>query len=455
MKETIVFVSLASNQSSFFAALESNVRAAGFDVAHVCFHEPSAYSLRKAGHRVFNPFELARSVELPEFRSYGIDNPALLVGHEKAAYEIRNTPALLLKFRRHLAAMEVVFETLMAEGRRLVLVQELGGFTSVLAGYFVSQRHKVPNYFIEPSFFKGRFFLTRNSFSAPLVPRIAVEASEKVQAVLKQIRDTQTVVIPTKDALHYRGAVHKLVDPKNWRRLIEKLLQKHLMRQKEEFQHIGGHVRRHIRMTVNGAKLRKFYADIPVETPFIYYPLHVPADFALTIRSPEYLDQLSLIDFLCRVAPEGRKVVIKEHPALMGGLPATRVAELIDRHDNLTLLSPGINNHQVMRRAEAVVTVNSKAGAEALLYRRPVLALGDSFYRDSGLVTAINGLRELPARLHGATPPIEKEVSLFLQDVWSASVAGELYDIGNENIAQFAGSLVGVLRVETLMEKTD
>ncbi|WP_165826123.1 capsule biosynthesis protein [Rhizobium wuzhouense] len=448
MSDTVVFVSLAGNQSAFFAALEPSVRAAGRDVVHVCFHEGSVSELRKAAHRVFNPFELSRSGDLPSFEAYGIENPALLIAHEKAAYEIRDTQALLLKFRRHLAAMEAVFATLAGEGRRIVVVQELGGFTSVLAAYFVAQRHGVSNYFIEPSFFKGRFFLTRDSFSAPRIGRSAGSAGAEVLAVLGRIRDSQTVVIPVKDALHYRGAMRKLTDPKNWRRLVEKLVQKHVLKQQEEFQHIGGHVRRHVRMTMNAAKLRKFYAQIPDESPFLYYPLHVPADFALTIRSPEYLDQLSLIDFLCRVAPGGRKVVIKEHPALIGALPAARVVELMRRHDNLVLLSPGINNHEVLRRAETVVTVNSKAGAEALLYCRPVLALGDSFYRDSGLVTVVDALRDLPDRLAGAALPDEEDVNRFLQDVWSASVPGELYDVREENVAEFAASLLGVLDAE-------
>lgn len=454
MSDTVVFVSLAGNQSAFFAALEPLVRAAGRDVVHVCFHEGSANELRKAGHRVFNPFELSAGGELPSFEAYGIDNPALLIAHEKAAYEIRDTQALLSKFRRHLAAMEKVFDTLAGEGRRIVVVQELGGFTSVLAAYFVAQRHGVSNYFIEPSFFKGRFFLTRDSFSAPRIGRGAEGAGAEVLAVLSRIRDSQTVVIPVKDALHYRGAMRKLTDPKNWRRLVEKLVQKYVLKQQEEFQHIGGHVRRHVRMTMNAAKLRKFYAQIPAESPFLYYPLHVPADFALTIRSPEYLDQLSLIDFLCRVAPVGRKVVIKEHPALIGALPAARVAELMRRHDNLVLLSPGINNHAVLRQAEAVVTVNSKAGAEALLYRRPVLALGDSFYRDSGLVTVVDALRELPTRLAGAALPVEEDVNRFLQDVWSASVPGELYDVREENVAEFAASLLGVLDAQNVRNAT-
>ncbi len=446
MKDTIVFVSLAGNQSSFFASLEPLLRKAGKDVVHICFHDGAAAKLEKAGHRVFNPFRHSDRNVSASLDDYDIDNPALLMGHEKAAYEIVDTAALLEKFRRHLVSLEKILGTLQAESRNLVVVQELGGFTSVLAAYFVAQRRGIPNYFIEPSFFKGRFFLTLNSFSAPgIAPRFDF-ADDTVKEILDQIRSRQTVVIPMKDKLHYRGAIHKLLDRKNLQRLFEKLFQKYALGQKEEFQHIGGHVSRHVRMTLNAARLRRFYQSIPEGRPFIYYPLHVPADFALTIRSPEYLDQLSLIDFLCRIAPAGHGVVIKEHPALIGALSAVRMRDLLRRHDNLVLLSPGINNHQVLRAADSVVTVNSKAGAEALLYGKRVFALGDSFYRDSGLVLPIGALGDLPRQWANSMHPLKEDVDRFLQNVWSASIGGELYDLHEENICEFSTSLLSALQ---------
>lgn len=446
MKDTILFVSLAGNQARFFASLEPLMRSAGKDVVHVCFHDGAAIELEKAGHRVFNPFRLSDQNPTVSLDDYNIDNPALLMGHEKAAYEIVDTAALFEKFNRHLASLEKIFGTLQTENRNIVVVQELGGFTSILAAYFVAQRRRIPNYFIEPSFFKGRFFLTLNSFSAPEITPRSDSANDTVKEILNQIRDSQTVVIPTKDRLHYRGAIHKLLDHKNWQRLFEKLFQKYFLGQKEEFQHIGGHVSRHVRMTLNAARLRKFYQNIPERGPFIYYPLHVPADFALTIRSPEYLDQLSLIDFLCRIAPAGHRVVIKEHPALIGALSAVQMRDLLRRHDNLVLLSPGINNHQVLRAADTVITVNSKAGAEALLYGRRVFALGDSFYRDSGLVVPIGALGNLPRELANSIHPRQEDVDRFLQNVWSASVGGELYDLRADNISEFSASLLSVLR---------
>lgn len=447
MRHTILFISLAANQSRFFASLEPLIRKADKDVVHVCFHEGAARELDKAGHRVFNPFRLPHQNDLASLDDYNIGNPALLIGHEKAAYEIFDSEGLLQKFRRHLASLEMIFETLQNEDRNIVVVQELGGFTSVLAAYFVAQRRRIPNYFIEPSFFKGRFFLTVNSFAAPKIIQRFDYAEDTMKDRLSHIRNNQTVVIPTKDKLHYRGAIHKILDRKNWQRLLEKLFQKYWLGEKEEFQHIGGHVSRHIRMSLNAARLRRDYQEMPDGVPFIYYPLHVPADFALTIRSPEYLDQLSLIDFLCRIAPVDHKVVIKEHPALIGALSASRVRGLLRRHDNLVLLSPDINNHQLLRTADMVVTVNSKAGAEALLYGRRVFALGDSFYRDSGLVIPIGALGDLPRELATTIQPNQDKVDHFLQSVWNASLGGELYDLREENINEFSSSLLSALGV--------
>jgi hypothetical protein len=445
MTYTIVFVSLAGNQSKFFAALEPQLQGAGHRVVHICFHEGAAEDLRGHGHRVFNAFKQDAAATLPQFSDFGIEEIGLLLSHEKAAYELHDTAALTQKFRQHLGSIDSIFEILMKDSRPLVVVQELGGFTSVLATFYAARRRGIDNYFIEPSFFKGRFFFTQNSFRSPLVPELATEASDTVLEALNSIRASRTVVIPAKDKSHYRGVFRKIMDPRNIRRLVEKVWEKYILRRQEEFHHIGGHVRRHLRMLLNSMRLRKHYEDIPKENPFIYYPLHVPADFALTVRSPEYLDQLSLIDYLCRVAPVGHNVVIKEHPALVGSLSSSRVDALMARHDNLLLLRPTINNHRVLEQAEKVVTVNSKAGAEALLYGKPVIVLGDAFYRASEQVTAIDALRDVRNALNTASVTDIGQTGIFFENVWRATWPGELYDLTPENITTFAASLTKYL----------
>ncbi|MEY2632976.1 MAG: hypothetical protein RIR00_1630 [Pseudomonadota bacterium] len=442
----IVFVSLAGNQSRFFQVVGESLARAGHGIFHVCFHEGAVRDLRAAGCTVFNPFERqpANANEI-RFEDFGIPSPALLLGHEKAAYELTDTASLARKFKGHLAAMGSIIDELAGCGRPLCLVQELGGFTSVLAAYYAARRRGIDNWFIEPSFFRGRLFFTPNTFAAPKVPKAVKEASAEVRKIICGIVDSRTVVIPAKDRLHYRGASKKLLDPKNFRRLAEKLAAKHLRGEQEEFQYIGGHVSRHLRMFANSRKLSRHYQAMPASERFIYYPLHVPADFALTVRSPEYLDQYALIDYLCRVAPLGYRVVIKEHPAMVGAVSPERIGDLLARHDNFRVLSPALNNHDVLAAADAVVTVNSKSGAEALLHGTPVVVLGNAFYEDCPLVQRVAGLTGLHDALSRALDPAvayDSEASLaFFQAVWDSSCPGELYDLTSTNVDLFADSL--------------
>jgi capsule polysaccharide modification protein KpsS len=244
---------------------------------------------------------------------------------------------------------------------------------------------------------------------------------------------------------HYRGAAKKLIDTGNMRRLVEKLRDKYVHGKREEFQYIGGHVGRHIRMWANSVRLRRFYRPLPEHERFVYYPLHVPADVALTLRSPEYLDQYALIDFISRSVPYTHKVAIKEHPALVGAVEYSRMRDLLKRRDNVILLDSGINNYSILRASDAVLTVNSKSGAEALLLGKPVLALGDSFYRASSLVHRIDRLGDLPekmAEILAKQKVINQEqIQSYFQNVWDRSLPGEIYDIAPDNVKWFAKSL--------------
>lgn len=450
-KLSIVFISLAQNQSRFFEMVGRGMAQAGYGIVHVCFHEGAVRELREHGCEAFNPYEYqVTPTEHVNFGDYGIPNPALLLGHEKAAYELSDTKALELKFKGHLAAMDAILRSLLARGGRWCVVQELGGFTSVLAAYFAARRLGLDNWFIEPSFFRGRLFFTPNTFSAPVVATLGVSASDEVRATLEHVLKNQSVVVPAKDRLHYRGASKKLLDFNNYRRLFEKVLSKYVRGEREEFEHIGGHVARHLRMFINSRKNSRYYSGEAGGQPFIYYPLHVPADFALTIRSPEYLDQYSLIDYLCRIAPLGYRVVIKEHPALVGAVHPHRIRELFDRHDNLTMLLPGVNNHRILATAAAVVTVNSKSGGEALLHGKPVIVLGNAFYDTCPLVYRIRALADLQVALAQALGSVAKydldHVLPFFQSVWDASHPGELYDGSDKNVMTFSRSLGACLR---------
>ena len=443
-----LFGTLAMNQTVFFEALGNALRKAGHGVAYLCFHERSDEYLRQRGFRSFNAFREGKGADdTIDLSKYGWSSLNLVLSHEKAAFEVNDTSALVRKLRRYLASSEAVLECLSAESG-VLLVQELGGFLSNAASFYAARRRGIDNIFIEPSFFRGRVFMFRNTFAARRVAGpSSPSVSDEVAAYLDDALAKQRVVIPEKDRRHYRGPIRKLSDPYNLRRLVEKTTDKYLLGKHEEFAHIAGHVSRHMRMWLNFRALSRRYEELPPHGQrFIYYPLHVPADVSLTIRSPQYVDQLSLVDYVARAVPETCAVAIKEHPALIGALDRRRMSDLLTKRDNVRLLKPWINNYEVMRRADLVLTVNSKSGAEALLLGRPVVAIGDAFYSACNLVRRVDSLSDLPAALTGLlnAPVITRnfDTRRYFQDVWDASRPGELYDCNEKNVRTFAASLL-------------
>lgn len=442
------------NQTRFFEEVGEALEGAAMRVAFLCFHERSHEYLCARGRLSFNAFgQGANRKSAVDLAAYAWPSLNLVLSHEKAAFEIYDSARLTAKLMQYLAACETALDELGAgEPGSVIQIQELGGFLSNVASFYAARRRDVDNVFIEPSFFRGRVFFVANTFRAPTVPGPRSNAvSAEVDAYLDETIRRQRVVIPVKDARHYRGPIEKLTDASNVRRLTEKFVDKYILGKREEFGHPAGHAARHVRMLWNARAFSRHYREMPgAGERFVYYPLHVPADVALTIRAPHYVDQYALVDYLARIVPSSHSVVIKEHPALVGASERDRLLALLTRRDNVRLIRPDINNYDVLRAADAVITVNSKSGAEALLLQRPVVVLGDAFYSQCSLVTKDERLQALPealGRLLGRHSPIDNQsVRRYFQDVWDASYPGELYDLGSRNITSFARSLIHFVR---------
>jgi len=292
-------------------------------------------------------------------------------------------------------------------------------------------------------------FFLKDSFAAMRIDHVP---GEVVPAeVARYLDDTvahSAIVVPMKDSHQYTTARKKVINWRNARRLAKKLVDKHVLRKRQEFGHIANHVSTHVRMLRNSRRLKACYTLLREGWRYVYYPLHVPGDMALTVRTPHLLNQLALIDYICRAVPHTHFVAIKEHPAMIGAVDATHLNELLERYDNLILLPPTINNYEVMAKADAIVSVNSKSGAEAGLIGRPVLVLGDAFYRGAPFAVAVDCLQELPDRLRKVlavpgTHCVNKEaVHEYFARVWRHTHPGELYVSEPGNVSVFVRSLL-------------
>jgi hypothetical protein len=455
--KTILITTLAEYQTRFWIRVAQRLRNAGREVQLLAFDDRSAEMAEAQGIAVVNMYRTGltggagvddRKAFDARIAAYGLEGTNFLFSHERFTFGIRDSAALRRRFMIYSNAMELLLDRLSEQGWPAVVVQELGGFLSVIATFYAAKRRGIRNWFIEPSFFRGRLYYTPDSFAAPDTMSTPAETvSSEVRAYLDETLQQRAIVIPQKDRHQYSAAFKKVANLRNSRRLVEKLWDQYALGKHQEFGHNLRHARVHAAMALNATRLKQLYRPLP-DAPFVYYPLHVPADMALTLRSPEYLDQVATIDFLLRTIPDSHVLVVKEHPAQIGAISSIRLFELARRFDNFVLLPPQTNNYAVLGRADAVVSVNSKSGAEAVLLGKPVVVMGDAFYRACPLVFTADRLKDVPQRLRDAlaAPQFDPaDAAPYFETAWRKSVAGELYIENPQQLDVFAATLASAI----------
>jgi capsular polysaccharide export protein len=148
----------------------------------------------------------------------------------------------------------------------------------------------------------------------------------------------------------------------------------------------------------------------PLPGRYVLFPLQVRQDSQLTVHSPLYGNRLDaiiagLVDALSLVAPEVL-LVVKLHPA---DRRKTDYDPVIRGFPDVLWLDGG-DIRALLPAAEAVVTVNSTVGVEAMIFNRPVVVLGRALYGFEGLVhlvTARDQLSDVLRRALKSTPDPE------------------------------------------------
>ncbi len=152
------------------------LRIAGRDVQLLAFDDRSAEMASVQGVPVTNMYRSGlaspaaiddQSAFAARISHYGLHGTNFLFSHERVTFGIRDSAALCRRFMIYSNAMETVLDELASSGKAAVLVQELGGFLSVIASFYAAKRRGIRNWFIEPSFFRGRLYYTSDSFAAP------------------------------------------------------------------------------------------------------------------------------------------------------------------------------------------------------------------------------------------------------------------------------------------------
>lgn len=449
----IVFATIAQREVNFFLDVADQVKGE-VSVSFISFFEPGVKQIEAAGFPVFNLFKKHDRSQITKTatsaRRARADDFAKYTLHEQLTFGISDKEVVVKKYESYYDRLFQHLSQLQQENERVVIFQELGGFVAPMSLYFCCLDLGIEHIFFEPSFFQGRLHLNKNTlnFNENLINVGTTAEQQKATSVyIENFTKSRRRIVPKKDNAHYkRAGLLKLFNVNNFRKLSVKLKNKYLLRLNEEYSHIGNHVSRAIKSQITFFRLKNYYKSIATVASFeekvVFFPLHVSLDYQLTTRSPEFVDQTDVLEAIVDQLPEGWVLVIKEHPITVGTIPFGRISNLI-LGGRVTLLYPETSMHEVLEICHAVVTINSKAGAEAVIYGKQVACLGQSFYKDFSNVKFVS-ICDIADFLDNVTTPVSPQTD-WLTDftaLWHGTYAGELYDLSRENVEQFSISIL-------------
>lgn len=145
--------------------------------------------------------------------------------------------------------------------------------------------------------------------------------------------------------------------------------------------------KRRIKSLLESRKNKKLYSEIKdISGDFFVFPLNQPYDEQLLLRSPEYKNNLNNIELIAKNLPDNVSLVVKEHPVNPGMLESAMIKELISRYPSVKFVSPDLPLPDFLHKSSGLITINSTAGLEAIIFGKPVLALGRGYYSKKNVV---------------------------------------------------------------------
>ncbi len=154
--------------------------------------------------------------------------------------------------------------------------------------------------------------------------------------------------------------------------------------------------RRNLNRRFRSSRVRKFYQSQMAGERFLLYPLHFHPESSTSILAGTYLDEYEVIRNIAFNLPEGLRLYVKDHSSAWA-YPTLKFYQRLNALPNVRILPPEAPTKNLIRDSEAVITLTSTVGYEALLLQKRVFLYGEVFYAFHEGVSRVAN----PAHLHG------------------------------------------------------
>ena len=173
--------------------------------------------------------------------------------------------------------------------------------------------------------------------------------------------------------------------------------------------------------------INRYYDKIESSDSYFLYPLHYHPEASTSVLAKEYTDELSVIENISKNLPFGKLLYVKDHMSA-AGYSTMAFYKKVSSLPNVKLLHYSENTKELIQGSEAIITLTSTVGYEALLLHKKVFLFGEVFYSRHPNCQKIAGWSDLFGLLNNTEIDIDTAVinSNFLHAYFMNTIEGEL-----------------------------
>ena len=138
--------------------------------------------------------------------------------------------------------------------------------------------------------------------------------------------------------------------------------------------------------------------EFPGDEISVLFPLQFRPEASTSVHAPFFENDQEVIKNVAFSLPSNSRLFVKEHPSAIGIRTLGFYRDIIS-YPNVYLLDVDVDLDQLLPKFDAVVTLTSTVGFQAIQVGVPVLLIGNAFYHDYPLVQQIESWSQLEKKL--------------------------------------------------------
>ncbi|MSR78364.1 MAG: hypothetical protein EXS63_09120 [Candidatus Omnitrophica bacterium] len=184
---------------------------------------------------------------------------------------------------------------------------------------------------------------------------------------------------------------------------------------------------------------------------YVFFPLQVQPERSTLILAPFHCDQLALIENISKSLPVGYRLYVKDHPIFLGRRPLGEYQRLKKIY-NVRLLDASLPSFEIVKNASLVMTISNTIGIEAIFLERPLIVMGDTFYRHYDNALYVDQVKQLPEKIKtliDTFKPDREDLLRFINALFKGSYPGTRrqpnavpYVVSRENVRDVSAALL-------------